>query len=78
MALTAAQTDRLTDWVNERIPDLSCPLCGGSQWITGDVVAAPVHVHQGIALGGPVVPAAQVICENCGLMLHFAAAAIGL
>lgn len=79
MPLSAAQQQKMTAWVQTKGANAVCGACGQNNWSAGDVVAAPVMEASGnINIGGPSVPMAQLICNNCAYVMLFAAVPIGL
>lgn len=59
------------------IPD--CPYCGGKKFTTTQSIATILigDDTKNISLG-PNIPAAMIICENCGHMEFFAMGSLGL
>jgi predicted nucleic-acid-binding Zn-ribbon protein len=74
MPLNHEQAHRLERWLNSRGISFNCPMCGSTQWETGEIVSG-VNVS---GHGDVVVPMVQVICSNCGYVMLFAATPIGL
>ena len=73
MPLNREQAHRLEQWLNSRGIRFNCPICGSTQWETGEIVtAANMSGH------GDFLPMVQVICSNCGYVMFFAATPIGL
>jgi predicted nucleic-acid-binding Zn-ribbon protein len=73
MPLNHEQAHRLEQWLNSRGISFNCPMCGSTQWETGEIVSGVnVSGH------GDVLPMVQVICSNCGYVMFFAATPIGL
>lgn len=58
----------------------ACPICRQSNWqMAEDLVHAPTtSLSGGMALGGPHVPMAQIICTNCGFVSHHAVGVLGI
>ena len=73
MPLNHEQAHRLEQWLNSRGIRFNCPICGSTQWETGEIVTAANMSGQGDEL-----PMVQVICSNCGYVMFFAATPIGL
>lgn len=76
-------TDRQKQTIQESLQKKgfgACPMCRQSNWQLGeDLVHAPVtSLGGGMALGGPHIPMAQVICTNCGFVSHHAAGVLGI
>jgi predicted nucleic-acid-binding Zn-ribbon protein len=53
--------------------NLNCPMCGSSQWETGEI-ALGVNVND----QGNTLPMVQLVCRNCGYVMLFAAMPIEL
>jgi predicted nucleic-acid-binding Zn-ribbon protein len=73
MPFNHERAHRLQQWLNSRGVDLNCPVCGSTQWETGEIVSGANVSGQ-----GNVLPMVQVICSNCGYVMVFAAMPIGL
>ena len=58
-----------------------CPMCGHKEFgIAGGHVGHPLRTDffGGFMAGGPIVPSAVIICNNCGFESHHALGALGL
>lgn len=79
MALTDRQKATVTQNLQSRIKG-PCPMCGQQQWTIGDeiVAATTTSLGGGMAIGGPMVPMIQVICNTCGFVAHHAVGALGI
>jgi predicted nucleic-acid-binding Zn-ribbon protein len=51
----------------------NCPMCGSGEWETGEIVSGT-----SVDGSGNVLPMAQLVCQNCGYVVSFAAMPIGL
>jgi predicted nucleic-acid-binding Zn-ribbon protein len=51
----------------------NCPMCGSGEWETGEIVSGT-----SVDGSGNVLPMAQLVCQNCGYVVSFAAMLIGL
>ncbi len=80
MQLTQADKDTVVKWLGDKCGQMRCFCCGQGRWTlmdTGsicigfDTHTTRFHYHQGI-------PQVGVACENCGHILYFAAALVGL
>ena len=78
MPLNETQKKKFERWLNSKMTSQQCVVCSANQWQTGEIVMAPTFSGGGIHLGGPGVPMIQLLCTNCGQVVHFAAKAIGL
>jgi predicted nucleic-acid-binding Zn-ribbon protein len=73
MPLNHERAHRLQQWLSSRGIGFNCPMCGSTQWETGEIVSGANVSGQ-----GNVLPIVQVICSNCGYVMFFAAMPIGL
>ena len=48
-------------------------MCASGQWETGEIVSGT-----SVEGSGNVLPMAQLVCQNCAYVMHFAAMPIGL
>ena len=79
MPLNEAQKQRLTDWMQAKAVQAPCPACAADQWAPGDLVAeSGVDAKGNIRFSGGLVLLVQVVCGNCGCVMHFDAKLIGL
>lgn len=77
--LTADERQKLAEWLNERAPKASCPMCQTSAWtITGVLVALNVSPPDRIQIGGITLPVVPVACSNCGYVGLISAVIAGL
>lgn len=73
MPLSYEQAHKLQQWLNCRGTSGNCPMCGSSQWETGEIISGTDMDDQ-----RSILPMVQVVCENCGYVMLFAAKPIGL
>lgn len=70
----------LTTKLKEHDQPLKCPMCGNAHFAIAD--AYLVNLLQpdlkAISLGGPSIPAAAIICTNCGFISQHAIGVLGL
>jgi hypothetical protein len=78
MPMTQQQANKLTQWLQSKGVRGACSACGKNNWAPGGIVSAPEFTGHAIAIGGPSVPMAQLVCGNCGHVMLFAAVPIGL
>jgi predicted nucleic-acid-binding Zn-ribbon protein len=78
MPLSEDQIETVQNHFRRLNIDVTCYACNTSKWSLGEIVASPGFSGGNIALGGPIVPLVQVICERCGYAMHFAAKLVGL
>ena len=73
MPLSHEQAHKLQEWMDSRGVNRSCPMCGSGEWETGEIVSGT-----SVDDSGNVLPMAQLVCQNCGYVIMFAAMPIGL
>ena len=73
MALTDKQLDLLNKHFEEKKIVVKCTLCQSMDLSTGEMCISPILQGKNINLGGPIVPMIQLICNNCGNIMHLAA-----
>ncbi len=57
----------------------NCPMCGHNDWIMADeLLGIPLTTPTGGISLGPIIPAASLICANCGNIQSFSAVMLGL
>lgn len=78
MALTTKQKETIAEKL--RRFDGACPICKNKNWTIGDeiVMATSVSLGGSTVIGGPFIPMAQVVCNNCGFISHHAVALLGI
>jgi hypothetical protein len=64
-------------WLQAKLPNLRCPLCGTEGFIIGELLASPVMLNNVINVA-QAVPLVPVVCRNCGHVLLFSAVLMGL
>jgi len=58
--------------------NIVCPMCGQKSWSTGPILHGQPWAEGTLVLGGPSVPLATIVCDNCHFIAYFAAVPIGL
>ena len=78
MALTDNQKETLMGNLRSKIAG-QCPMCTGNQWtVIEELVAIPaISLGGGMAMGGPTIPMAQLVCSSCGFVSHHAVGVLG-
>lgn len=78
MALTTKQKETIIEKL--RKIDGACPICRNKNWTIGDEIVSANSVSLGgsTVMGGPFIPMAQVVCNNCGFVSHHAVALLGI
>lgn len=79
MSLDTAQQEKLTDWLKVKCAHLHCAACHTctDKWMPGELITAPDTALGAGEVGQPT-PMVQLICQNCGYVMLFAARPIGL
>jgi hypothetical protein len=78
MTIDVPQQKTLYEWLSAKGVREDCPACGSYERMVGDIVAPPAAPGGGgTSVGGPSFLLAQVICRNCGFVMHFASTLIG-
>ena len=70
----------IVEKLKEKIPNMKCPLCSGTDFVLGDgYFAHDIQSDlQSRQMGGKNVPTIFVICKKCGYLLEFSAGVLGL
>lgn len=77
MSLHESKKQQLLNWLQAKGVRDDCPACGATGRHPGDIVAPPTTPDGGgTVVGGPNFPLVQVICQNCGYVMHFATTSI--
>jgi len=82
MALDKASEEKVVKWLASK-GQLVCPLCKGSGWGVGDLVATtvvptPLTGPMLNFTGSPVALQVQLTCKVCAYIVYLAAAPIGI
>lgn len=73
MTLGKAKQEQFIAWLQSKGVRSDCPACGASDRQPGDIVAPPsTPAGGGTVVGGPNYPLVQLVCRNCGYVMHFA------
>jgi predicted nucleic-acid-binding Zn-ribbon protein len=64
------QAHKLEQWLDSRGVSRNYPMCASNQWETGEIVSGTSVDGSGNVL----LPMAQMVCQNCGYVMFFAAA----
>ena len=79
MPLNETQRQKLIDWMRTKAVQAPCPACAADQMSPGDLVAETgVDAEGNIRYSGGLVLLVQIVCGNCGFVMHFDAKLIGL
>jgi hypothetical protein len=63
------QAHKLEQWLDSRGVSRNYPMCASNQWETGEIVSGT-----SVDGSGNVLPMAQMVGQNCGYVMFFAAA----
>lgn len=69
MPLTAEEKTKLLEFINSKwVKNIACHRCGSNRWVVDGVVQTYLArtAGKGLALGGPFLPNAVLVCQNCG------------
>jgi hypothetical protein len=82
MALDKASEEKVVKWLSSK-GQLMCPLCKGTAWGVGDLVATtvvptPLTGPMLKLTGAPVALQVQLTCTSCAYIVYLAAAPIGI
>ncbi|MBX9598900.1 MAG: hypothetical protein K2X04_10045 [Burkholderiales bacterium] len=77
--LSQEEKDKIAKTLSDKHALLPCPRCGNNNFSLADgYINSPLQYNlNGFALGGPSIPAAVVICTNCGFISQHALGVIG-
>jgi hypothetical protein len=78
MSLDQAQEQTVRAWLQARHVAEDCPACSAREWVILEIVEAPVRWPAELHSGGPGFPMVPRGCRNCGYLMFFSAAKIGL
>ena len=72
--------DRLTERVKKMGRGFRCPMCGNEHFVLLDSYLRNDIQEDltSVMLGGPSIPAAAIVCSNCGFISQHALGVLGL
>lgn len=78
--LSPSEKTLVQKFLQSKTSNLQCPVCGSGNWSVGDQAVVCVPVGQGghLNLGGQITPMVQLISNDCGYVLNFAAIPMGI
>ena len=78
--LTEEQKKSIVDALVRKNVRTSCPMCGHPKFSLADGYSVtPIQKGlMGFSIGGPSIPAAVIVCENCGFFSQHALGVLGL
>jgi len=79
-SISPEQKAKLIEELERRLPESKCPMCGNRQFtIVEGYFTNTIQPRPGaMLLGGPAIPAAAIICGNCGFISQHALGVLGL
>ncbi len=78
MSLDHAHEQRVRAWLQAKQVTEDCPACHARDWVILEIVDAPVRWPAELHSGGPGFPMIPRGCRNCGYLMFFSAAKMGL
>ncbi|GAC1637698.1 MAG: hypothetical protein NVS4B8_02740 [Herpetosiphon sp.] len=78
MSLDQNQEQLVRTWLDTKRVDPHCPACRAEEWVILEIVEVPVRWPAELHSGGPAFAMVPRGCRNCGYVMFFAAAKIGL
>jgi hypothetical protein len=78
MSLDQAQEQTVRAWLQAKRAAEHCPACHAADWAILEIVDVPVRWPAELHSGGPSFPMVPLGCRNCGYVMLFSAAKIGL
>ena len=78
--LNREDRDKIVELLNDKIPNISCPMCKNKQFIIADgyFVNSIQTDFNSIIIGGDFIPTIPVICNNCGFISQHSLGVLGL
>ncbi|MGR3315543.1 hypothetical protein [Roseovarius indicus] len=77
--LSKEQLETFAGWLKEKGIGHRCPVCNSNDWTLGDrLIRSEFFTPNVTTLGGPSMPMAFMLCNNCMYVRQFAAIPIGL
>ena len=79
MSLSPEQKEKVALWLIAKGVG-PCPACGSKPLDIGDEFVASANLSPGgkLQAGGQIIPMVQVLCKNCGCVLHFGTLPMGI
>ena len=79
--LSEGDKEQISKVIGEKIPHLACPMCANTEFSLADGLLKQTlqeRLSTSITMGGPSIPSALIICNNCGLLSQHALGILGL
>lgn len=71
--------DRIIQRLDEKAPDVHCPMCGNNKFILVDGLAKhTLQRRNSYEIGGRSLPCVLTVCTNCGFLAEHAVGLLGL
>jgi hypothetical protein len=80
-SLNEKQKKELAEVLGKRGVRPDCPMCGKQQWTLLDAYLnhhLQTELTSAFVIGGPSLPAAAIVCGNCGFVSQHALGALGM
>ena len=78
MSLDHGQEQIVRGWLEAKRVATQCPACRATDWVILEIVEVPVRWPPELHSGGPGFPLIPRGCRNCGYVMLFSAAKMGL
>ena len=78
MSLDKAQEQIVSDWLQSKQVAAERPACRAEEWVILEMIEAPVRWPPELHSDGPGFPMLPRGCRNCGYLMFFSAAKMGL
>lgn len=77
--LSEDEKRRIAEALGKKVPHLKCPMCNHNKFSLAEGYFNNfIQDLKNISLGGPSIPTAVIICENCGFVSQHALGALQL
>jgi len=76
--LTQEERAKVDIWFKKNWVNKKCPICGSLQFTLADHMIMPMIYSQYLSINGVQYPQIMIICQRCGITLHFDAIAVGI
>lgn len=79
--LSVEEQEKIKNEILKKIPSLSCPMCKTNKFsLSGGYFLNTLQdtFNGGLSIGGPAIPTASLICNNCGFVSQHAVGILGL